>query len=171
MYGYLRDAFSDVDIFRLDLFHLSKLIRGMAYRGEWQPVFDFLAEQVHRQTSVRDYLEGEKVIQGFLLAYLNVTDYFLTWSERDLNKGFTDVYLEPFLARFPDMRYGYLIELKYIPRKEYSDAKLKASLQEARKQATQYASDDRMQNISEHVTLKKLVLVFNGWELTHREEI
>jgi hypothetical protein len=64
-----------------------------------------------------DYLSGEKVTQGFWSAYLNVTDYFLTWSEREMGKGFADLYLESFLVRFPDMRYGYLIELKYIPHK------------------------------------------------------
>lgn len=171
MYGYLRDAFYDVDIFRLDVWRFANLIREMAYDGVWQPVFDFLAEQVQKQTSVRDYLEGEKVIQGFVLAYLNVTDYYLTWSERELGKGFADLYLEPFLARFPDMRYGYLIELKYITRGEFSDAALHSSIKEAKRQAMQYADDERIRKMSKQVTLKKLVLVYNGWELVHREEI
>ena len=42
-------------------------------------MFDFLAQAVAEQTSVRDYLAGEKIIQGFVLAYLNVTNYYLTW--------------------------------------------------------------------------------------------
>lgn len=84
MYDYLRESFQDVDVFRLDLRKLSTLLRGMAYRGEWQAVFDFLTEEIHKQTSVRDYLNGEKVIQGFLLAYLNVTHFFLLWSEKEM---------------------------------------------------------------------------------------
>jgi hypothetical protein len=32
---------------------------------------------------------------------------------------------KPFLARYPDMRFGYLIELKSIARSEYNDQKLK----------------------------------------------
>jgi hypothetical protein len=171
MFGYLRDALYDVDVFRLDLFHFSTLMRAMAYRGEWQPVFDVLAEQVRQQTAVRDYLDGEKMIQGFLLAYLNVTGYFLTWSERELGKGFADLYLEPFLARFPDMRYGYLIELKYLPRGEFSDAKLDAHLKKAIAQTTQYADDAHIRETARHVTVKKLVLVYHGWELVHRGEI
>jgi hypothetical protein len=171
MYGYLRDAFYDVDVFRLEVWSFANLIRNMAYDGEWQPVFDFLAEEVKKQTSVRDYLAGEKVIQEFLLAYLNVTDYFLTWSEREMKKGFADLYLEPFLARFPDMRYGYVIELKYIPRQEFSDTKLQENIKEAKQQAKQYAEDERIQKTSQNVTLKKLVLIYNGWELVHREEM
>ncbi|MGB9634025.1 MAG: AAA family ATPase, partial [Chloroflexaceae bacterium] len=126
LYGFLRDGYRDAAIFRLDPGRLAEMLGQMAYRGEWQPFFDFLAEQVRQQTSVRDYLGGEKVIQGFLLAYLNVTYFFIPWSEREMGGGFADIYLEPFLARYPDLRYGYLIELKYLPRSEDKDARLPA---------------------------------------------
>ena len=171
MYGYLRDGFRDVDVFRVDLFHFSGLVSKMAYRGEWQAVFDFLAEEIQNQTSVRDYLSGEKMIQGFLLAYLNVTNFFLTWSERELGKGFTDLYLEPFLARYPDMRFGYLIELKYIPRNEFSPKKLQQKVQQAEVQLRKYAGDERLRDVRQSVTLKHLVVVYNGWELVYREEL
>ncbi|MEA3350845.1 MAG: AAA family ATPase [Chloroflexota bacterium] len=171
MYGYLRDGYRDVDVFRIDVWELSRLVGGMAYAGEWQGFFDFMAVEVEKQTSVRDYLGGEKVIQGFLLAYLNVTSYFLTWSEREMGSGFADLYLEPFLARYPDMQFGYLIELKYIPRGEFSEEKMEAQIAEAKEQLEQYASDERVQDTFQDVALKKLVLVYNGWEMVHREEI
>ena len=171
MYGYLREGYHDVDVFRIDLWRLANLIRGMAYRGEWQAVFDFLAEEIRKQTSVRDYLGGEKVIQGFTLAYLNVTNFFLTWSEREMGRGFADLYLEPFLARYPDMRFGYLIELKYIPRGEFNQARLREKVQKAEAQLRKYAADERIQDTFQDVTLKNLVLVYNGWELVYREEL
>lgn len=171
MYGYLRDGFNDIDIFRVNLVEFSHLIRAMAYRGQWREAFDFLSEEVKRQTSVRDYLQGEKVIQGFLLAYLNVTDFFLTRSEREMNKGFADIWLEPFLARFPDMKFGYLIELKYISRGEFNDALLRENIKEARRQLERYSEDERVARMPDHVAVKKLALVFNGWELAHREEV
>ncbi|MEZ4735996.1 MAG: hypothetical protein R3E79_53750 [Caldilineaceae bacterium] len=40
---------------------------------------------------MRDHLHGEKVIQGFLIAYLNITHNFLTWSEREEGGGFVDL--------------------------------------------------------------------------------
>ena len=46
--------------------------------GDWKPFFIYLSEQIEKQTAIRDYLNGEKVIQGFLLAYLNVVDYYIT---------------------------------------------------------------------------------------------
>jgi hypothetical protein len=170
MYSYIRDSFQDVDVFRLDLWKLANLLNGMAYHGEWRPLFEFLSEEIKKQTSVRDYLNGEKVIQGFLLAYLNVTQFFLLWSEKEMGGGFVDFYLEPFLARYPDMRYGYLIELEYIARTDYTEARLKKEIAEAETQLRQYANDSRIQKVAAQVPLKKLVLVFSGWELVHCAE-
>lgn len=170
LYGYIRDAFADVDVFRLDLWKLANLVNMMAYHGDWQPFFAFLTEEIHKQTSIRDYLNGEKVIQGFLLAYLNVTHFFLIWSEKEMGGGFVDFYLEPFLARYPDMRYGYLIELKYIPRNEFDDKRLKKEIGDAEKQLQRYADDERIRAVASQVPIKKLVLVYKGWELVYQAE-
>ena len=108
LYGYMRSGFEDVDIFKLDVWKVAGFMRDMAYRGDWKPFFDYLCQEIQQQASVRDHLNGEKVIQGFLIAYLNVTHNFLTWSEREMGGGFVDLYLEPFLARYPGVKYGYL---------------------------------------------------------------
>ncbi|MDM8538815.1 AAA family ATPase [Desulfobacterales bacterium HSG17] len=171
MYGYIRDAFKDVDIFRIELWKFSDLISRMAYDGQWQPVFEFLSDEIKKQTSVRDYLEGEKVIQGFLLAYLNITDFFLTRTEQETGKGFCDLWLEPFLARFPDMPFGYLIELKDISRTKFTDELLQEKITKAKAQLKKYGEDERVKMIGEKVTVKKLVLVYKGWELVHMDEV
>ena len=88
----------------------------MACRGAWRPVLEFLAAAIRRQTGIRDYIAGEKVIQGFLAAYLGATDHFVFHTERELGGGYADICLEPFLVRFADMRHGYVIELKYLKR-------------------------------------------------------
>jgi hypothetical protein len=175
MYGYIRSAFADVDVFKLDIFRLNGLLRDMAYTGEWRPFFAYLNEQIQQQASVRDHLHGEKMIQGFLLAYLNVTHNFLTWSEREMGGGFVDLYLEPFLARYPGVKYGYLIELEYIAdtrfRKKEFDRSLAKEKAEAEQQLHQYAQDPRIQQVATQVTLKKLMLIYKGWELVHAAEV
>ena len=35
-----------------------------------------------------------------------------------MNKGYADLYLQPFAAGYPGIRYGYVIELKYLKRGE-----------------------------------------------------
>jgi hypothetical protein len=152
------------------LWYFANLIRQLAYHGEWQPVFEFLAEQVNKQTSIRDYLTGEKVIQTFLLAYLNVTDYYLTHSEAEMGKGFVDLYLEPFLEKYQQVKYSYLIELKYIKRSDFSESLLQQHIVDATQQLQQYAADSRLKK-TDGTELKLIMLIFNGWELVHCQEI
>ena len=118
MYGFLRDGYRDVEAFSVDLYRFEQLMMRMANQGEWRPALEFLGEAIARQTGIRDYIAGEKVVQGFLAAYLSVTDYYVFRSEAELGKGYADISLEPLLARFPHLRVGYLIELKYLKRSE-----------------------------------------------------
>ena len=83
-YGYLRDACDDVGVFAVDLYKLERLTHRMAYEGDWRPVLEFLRDAVARQTGIHDCLSGEKVVQGFLAAYLNVTSCFVFHTEREL---------------------------------------------------------------------------------------
>lgn len=68
------------------------------------------------------------------------------------------------------MRYGYLIEMKYIARSEFDDKRLKQAISEAEQQLQQYANDERIQQVIRQVPVKKLALVYKGWELVYREE-
>jgi hypothetical protein len=169
MYGYIRSGFEDADIFKIDLWKLSDLITQMAFQGDWKPFFEFLAEQIEKQTAIRDYLNGEKVIQGFLLAYLNVADFYITQSESEMNKGYSDIYMEPFLSKYPDLEYSYLIELKYLTRSEYCEDKLQEKIIAAQKQLDQYAASDRVKCSIGSTQLIRIILVYKGWELDYCE--
>ncbi len=170
MYEYIRRGYEDAGVFRLDFWHLGELIRNLAYGGDWEPVFRFLASEIEKQTSIRDYLTGEKVIQTFLLAYLNVSEYFIVRSEEEMGKGFADLYMEPFLSKYPDVAHSCLIELKYIPRGEFSEEKMEEKLAEARNQLAEYAKDERLAKQSRGTKVKLLAMVFSGWELKEMRE-
>ena len=98
MYGYLRDAYCDVEVFRISLFRFEQLMLRMATEGEWRAVLEFLSEAIARQTGIRDYIGGEKVIQGSLAAYLSIADYYVFRSEAELGKGHADIAQEPLIA-------------------------------------------------------------------------
>ena len=170
MYGYIRSGFEDVDIFKIDMWELSDMITNMAYDGDWKPFFHYLSEQIEKQTAIRDYLNGEKVVQGFLLAYLNVVDYYITQSETEMNKGYSDIYMEPFLSKYSDLQYAYLIELKYISRSKYSEEVQEEHIKDAQEQLDQYKKSNRVKNSIAHTQLKKIILIYKGWELTYSEE-
>jgi hypothetical protein len=171
MYSYLRDGYEDVNVFSIDLWEFANLVRNLAYLGEWQPVFQFLANEVEKQTSIRDYLSGEKVVQTFLLAYLNVTDYYITRTEEEMGKGFVDLYLEPFFSKYEKVKYGYLIELKYITRTEFTEELLQEKVFDAKNQLLQYATDPRVIKGNRGGHLRLIMLIFRGWELVHYEEV
>jgi len=171
MYGYLRDAYQEVGVFQPSTYDIAEKLRHMAYRGEWEGFFDYLAEQIAAQASVRDFLQGEKMIQGFLLAWLNLSAYFRVFSESEQAGGFADLYLAPFYFRYPDMRHAYLIELKYLSRSEDSPSKRASLLEQARAQLRRYAGDERISAHLGEATLHPIVLLYSGWELVHREAV
>jgi hypothetical protein len=171
MFGYLRDAYLDQNIFRIDPYELSNLIGDMAYDGEWKPFFKFLTNEIEKQTAIRDFLDGEKVVQTFVMAYLNISDYFITESEKEAGKGYADLFLQPFLAAFPDMEYSYLIELKYLSKSEFTEKKLENKIKDAKNQLAKYSDDDKLKKIVGSTKLKRLVVVYKAWELIHLEEV
>ena len=171
MYGYLRRGYRDGGVFSVSHYRFSNLVVDMAYRGAWRPALEFLAEAVAAQTGIRDYLDGERVVQAFLAAHFSLIGHFVIHSERELNKGYADLHLEPFLARYPDVRYGYVIEIKYLKRGGTADeATVAARLDEARTQLRGYLADPALRG-EPAVRHIGLALVFRGWELAACEAI
>ena len=170
LHAFLRDAYRDVGAFAVDVNELARLMRRMAQLGEWAPAVDFLADAIRSQTSVRDYLREEKMVQGFLAAYLGVTDHFLFSTEREFGKGFVDFCLEPFTVRHPMARFGYLIELKCLKRDD-DEAKLAAAIVHAKAQLVRYLGDERLERQRPEITYTGLVVAFKGWELAACEAV
>ena len=172
LYGYLRDGYRDVGVFSISHYTFSNLVVDMAYRGAWRPALEFLAEAIAAQTGIRDYLDGEKVVQAFLAAHFSLIGHFLIHSERELNKGYADLHLEPFLARYPDVRYGYVIEIKYLKRGDAADkAAVEARLRQARTQLRSYLTDARLRRLQPTVRHIGLAVVFHGWEMAGCEAV
>jgi hypothetical protein len=111
------------------------------------------------------------MVQGFLAAYLNIMDYFICYTEPELNKGYADFLLEPVSIKYPDIRYACIVELKYIKRSEYSETILQEKIDEAKTQLNTYQQDPFILEKVDGKNLLKLILVFNGWELVHKESI
>ena len=172
MYGYLRGAYRDVGVFSVSHHHFSRLVRGMAYKGEWRPAVEYIAAAIAEQTGIRDYIDGEKVVQAFLAAHFSVVGQFLIHSERELNKGYADLHLEPFVAQYPDIAYGYVIEIKYLKRSERVDDSVVAeAMRGAREQLAGYLADDGLRRRAPSVRYVGLAVVFHGWELAACEAV
>ena len=170
MYGYLRDAYRDVGVFAVDHLAFEDLTWAMARDGAWRPAVDYLADALRRQTSVRDYVQGERLLQGFLAAYLGAASCFVFHTERELGKGYADMVLTPLTVRHPSLHRGYVVELKYLKRSD-SEALAHAALAAAKDQLRGYLADERLERLHPSVRFTGLALVFRGWELVAAEAV
>ena len=177
LFSYLVEGFSEAEIFNIDTMSLTDMGEKMAYDGDWKPFFNYFAEQVHKQTSVRDFIDGEKTVQMFHLVYLNLLNYFTVHSEAEMGKGFVDLWLQPNFIAHPHMKHSYILELKYVPRSQEVEAKNPNSalsqklVAAANEQLQRYATDARILASLGSTKLHLLRVVYCGWEMVSCEEL
>jgi hypothetical protein len=115
---------------------------------------------------LRDLITGEKSIQAFLNVYLGLSQLYIIHGEKEMNKGFADIVMEPFTARYEGMKYAYILEIKYM-KKGDKEKDLELKIKAAEEQLAKYALDEKYQKATAGTTLIKLVLVFSGTELKY----
>ena len=136
----------------------------MAYQGEWEPVFRYFASELERQSRVREFIEGEAHVKGFLLAYLGMVGGYIIQPEYEAGKGYADFYMMPDLLHQPDIAYSYIVEVKYA-RRDATDADIETLRREATGQLQRYAADPLVAQTKGDTRLGLITLVFKGWEL------
>ena len=167
MYTYLIECYQQAEVFTLSLDLLADLTHNMIYRGEWKPVFTYIASELERQSRIREFIDGEAHIKGFLLAYLGLTENYLLLPEYEANKGYADFYFQPVKA---GIKYAYLLEVKYA-KHNASSAEIETLVQEAREQLLKYAADPMVEQTKGDAELKLIIVVFKAWELGAMEEV
>lgn len=166
-YGFLRDYYQQKS--NIDVHYLSDAFDDAAYDGNWKPLTDFIAQSYKANSSMRNTIEGEHHLQGFIKAYLALTNYYLLQPELEMNYGYCDFFLLPNKKHFPDIRHSYILEVKYAPRTA-TEAELEAQAAEGRKQLEQYAQDKKALCLAQGTLLHKVLIQFKGWELVRSEE-
>jgi len=158
------------NIFKLDSNRYQRLLRDFALEGDTE-LFSFLAKEIERNSGIRDYIYKEQHIKSMYLSYLSMAPYYIAKSEKELQKGFADIFIKPF--NNPYVRYFALVEFKYIKRQESAGSKeVELLMSEAREQLLDYAKDELVQEYErEGVKLKMVAMLFHGWELLRMEEV
>ena len=167
-FGFLRDYYQKYS--SIDLHYLNVMLTDMAYDGRWKPFFESVAQAYRENSAVRDAMEGERNLQGFLKAYLALASYYLVEPELEMNYGYCGFFLLPDKKRYPDVKHSYILELKYATRTA-TDAELEVQALEGRNQLLQYSEDKIVRCLSEGTTLHRLLLQFRGWDLVRCEEV
>ena len=166
-YGYLEEEYqakSYVDVNRLTDYYYD-----MAYDGKWEEGLRFMADAYAKVSSVRDAIEGERNLQGFFMAYLNLNDYYYTAPELELAHGYCDFFLLPDLTHYAT-RHSYILELKVLPRNATAD-KAAEQWQQAVEQIRRYAEAPRVEALRQGTRLHRIIMQFEGWELKRMEEV
>ena len=165
-YSYLLENYQQTDV---NISNLRDAFDAMAFDGQWREGLQYMADCYAKQSSVRDSIEGERNIQGFFLAYLNLNDYYITAPEVELNHGYCDFFLLPNLTHYKS-EHSYIIEVKYLPKSEF-EAKSESQWLAAVQQINGYAAAPRVEALRQGTTLHKIIMQFCGWNLARMEEV
>ncbi len=169
MYNYLLDNYqeSGLETYALEL---RQHYKAMAYRGQWQGYFQYIADCIKTFSSQRDKQKGEYYVHGFTLALTSQNPFYRPVSELDNQEGYADIFLLPMLEAYKDMKHSYIIELKYAKSGDSAE-RVEELRQKGILQANRYAATEMVRRHVGHTQLHKLVVVFHGVDMVVCEEI
>lgn len=166
-YNYIRSRFPQATA--INVTELDILFANAAILGEWKEMFMYIATAYGKNASNRNSIEGERNIQGFFMAYLNLVPYYLMCPEIEFNHGYCDIFLMPD-RRFKDVKHSFIVEFKYATT-ESTEKDITNKLNEAATQLKVYAEDKKIKNMTDGTELHKIVMIFKGVEIVKCEEI
>ena len=169
LYTYLLNTYNDADL-SFSSYEKSELSSRLAYRGDWQAYFDYIADCLKTYASQRDRQKGEFFVHGFTLAMTAQNRFYRPVSEQDTQAGYVDIFLCPMLDIYSDMTHSYIVELKYAKYKD-PESRVEELRQEAIIQANRYADTDTVKRAIGNTRLHKIVVVYKGMEMRVCEEV
>ena len=169
IFSYLLDTYEENDL-TYDSSDIRDKERHMAYRGNFKPFFQYIADSIYTFSSQRDRQKGEAFVHGFTLALTSQCRFYRPISELDNQNGYADVFLRPRCEIFTDMQHSYIIELKYL-KSGASDAEVKAAIKKAEAQVCRYAETVNVNDNIGHTTLHKVYVIYRGVEMLACDEV
>jgi hypothetical protein len=173
-YGYLLEQYEEKA--HLDINKLTDYYYDMAYDGQWREGLQFMADAYAKVSSVRDAIEGERNLQGFFMAYLNLNNYYYTAPELELNHGYCDFFLLPNLTHYAT-KHSYILELKLAPKRDKGEtevaysAKVERQWADAVEQICRYAEAPRVEALRQGTQLHRIIIQFDGYKLLRLDEV
>ena len=169
IYTYLLNTYNEADL-SFSNYEKNELSSALAYRGDWQAYFGYIADCLKRYSSQRDKQKGEFFVHGFTLAMTAQNRFYRPISEQDTQAGYVDIFLCPLLDIYADMKHSYIVELKYAKYKD-PESRVEELRLEAIAQANRYADTDTVKNAIGTTTLHKIVVVYKGMDMPVCEEV
>ena len=167
-YKYLLNEYNAIH--SVDVSDLDDAFDHAAFDGDWKPLLSFICKAYHDTTAVRQLIEGERNLQGFMNAYLTLTKYYLVAPEMEFSHGYCDFFLLPNYEVYPMVAHSYILELKYL-KADATDAEATQQWAEAVEQIKTYAADKKLQSMLHGTQLHSIIVQIKGYDLVRMEEI
>ena len=167
-YDYLLEEYNSIQ--PINTSSLQMPYYEAAVEGNWRSMMNVLLGMYSESSSVRSLIEGERNLQGFMNALLNLNPYYLTAPEVELNHGYCDFFLMPDLMRYPMVKHSYILELKYL-KSEATEAETQKQWEEAVSQIRQYAQGRMVNKLVCSTQLHLIVVQMRGYKMNRMEEV
>ena len=169
IFAYLLANYHDNDL-SFDAYELDQKAEAMAYDGDFQSFFAYIADRLRIFASQRDRQKGEAFVHGFTLALTSQCRFYRPISELDNQGGYADIFLSPLTENYKDMEHSYIIELKYAKSSD-SDERLAQLFDQAKAQVNRYADSEIVRSSVKHTTLHKVVVLYRSIDMVRCEEV
>ena len=169
VFTYLLDTYRENDLV-FDSDDIRSREKLLAYRGDFKPFFQYIADSIHTFASQRDRQKGEAFVHGYTLALTSQSRYYRPISELDNQNGYADIFLRPLHEIFTDMGHAYIVELKYL-KSQASDTEVQAAIEKAKAQVCRYADTVNVNAHIAHTQLHKVYVIYRGVEMVACEEV
>ena len=167
-YQYMLDEYQTINA--LPVADLRNAYDSAALDGDWHPLIEFICKAYHDTTAVRQLIEGERNLQGFMNAYLTLTNYYQVAPEMEFSHGYCDFFLLPNYLTYPMVAHSYILELKYL-KTDATEAEAAKQWEGAVEQIKTYASDKKLQNMLHGTQLHAIVIQIKGYDLVKYAEV
>ena len=167
-YNYLMQAFQQIHPIAVS--QLNTPFYQAAVEGNWRPMMDYILKAYHDTTAVRQLIEGERNLQGFMNAFLSLAPYYLVAPEMEFSHGYCDFFLLPNYTVYPMVAHSYILELKYL-KADATDAEAAHQWTDAVAQIKTYAADRKLQSMLHGTELHLIVVQIKGYDVVKMEEI
>jgi hypothetical protein len=167
LWEFIQKSLDEVYKLKINSNYLEQAFTDMALQGIWKPALQYIMDKFYEAVSVRDFTFHEEGLKTFLLAWLNLTNLYDVISEKEKNKGFADIALEPDRRFSEYVKYDYIIEIKYIKASdmdtpEKKAAALKQMLEKATEQLMQYGAHEKFKTT-------RIIIVASAKKLVHMD--
>ncbi len=169
IYAYLLSTYKENDL-TYDTYEKGELESGLAYDGDYQSYFRYVADTIKQYSSQRDHQKGEAYVHGFTLAMTCQNMFYRPISELDNQNGYADIFLRPLVENYPDMVHSFIVELKYC-KADTTDSQVEKLKADATAQVNRYADSEVVRTEAKNTRLHRLIVIFRGVDMVVCKEI